>query len=58
MACSLGFMVMEFVSGFSLDGHSDSGFFLVAHASLCQDRLQQEGCWEAEGHVESPFDLS
>ena len=46
-----------FVSGFSLDGRSDSGFFLAVHASLCQDRLQQEGCWEVGGHMESPFDL-
>ena len=33
-----GFMVMGFVSGLSLANHSDSESFLVAHASLSQDR--------------------
>ena len=35
-----GFMVMGLVSGLSLANHSDSGSFLVAHASLSQDGFQ------------------
>ena len=35
-----GFMVMELVSGLSLGNHSDSEFFLVAHALLNQDGCQ------------------
>ena len=41
-----GFMVMGLVSGLSLANHSDSGSFLVAHASLSQDGFQWEGFWE------------
>ena len=33
----LGFMVMGFVSWWSLANHSNSESFLVAHASLSQD---------------------
>ena len=33
-----GFMLMGLVSGLSLANHSDSESFLVAHASLSQDR--------------------
>ena len=33
-----GFMLMGLVSGLSLANHSDSQSFLVAHASLSQDR--------------------
>jgi len=33
-----GFMVMGFVSGWSVANHSNSESFLVAHASLSQDR--------------------
>ena len=54
----LGFRVMGLVSGFSLANHSDSGSFLVVHPLLSQDEFQQEGFWEVEGHVVSPFDLS
>ena len=32
-----GFMLMGLVSGWSLANHSNSGSFLVAHASLSQD---------------------
>ena len=52
------FMVMGLVSGLSLAKPSDSGCFLVAHAMLSQDGRQRRGFWEAEGHMESPFDLS
>ena len=34
------FMVIGLVSGLSLANHSDSGSFLVVHASLSQDGLQ------------------
>ena len=53
-----GFMVMELVSGLSLGNHSDSEFFLVAHALLSQDGCQREGFWEVVGHVVSLFDIS
>ena len=53
-----GFMVMGLVSGLSLANPSDSGCFLVAHAMLSQDGRQRGGFWEAEGHMESPSDLS
>ena len=49
-------MVMGLVSGLSLANHSDSGSLLV-HALLSQGGCQQEGFWEVEGHVASPFDL-
>ena len=39
----LGFMVMGWVSGLSLASHSDSGSFLVAHASLSQNGSQRGG---------------
>ena len=42
----LGFLVMGLVSGFSLADHSDSGSFLVAHASLSQGGFQRRGFWE------------
>ena len=42
----LRFMVAGLVSGLSLANNSDSGSFLVANASLSQDRFQQEGFWE------------
>ena len=51
-----GFMVMGPVSRFS--GQSDSGFFVLVRALLSQNGCQQEGFWEAEGHVTSPLDLS
>ena len=56
----LGFMVMGLVSGLSLANHSDSGSFLVAHASLSQDGFQQGGFWEVGRTygLASPFDLS
>ena len=38
--------------------HSDSGFFPMVHPLLRQDGCQQEGFWEMEGHMASPFDLS
>ena len=41
-----GIMVIGLVSGLSLANHSDSGSFLVAHASLSQDGFQREGFWE------------
>ena len=41
-----GFMVMGLVSRLSLANHSDSGSFLVVHASLSQDGFQREGFWE------------
>ena len=37
--------------------HSNSGSFLVAHASLSQDGCYQEEFWEVDGHLLSP-DLS
>ena len=52
------FMAMGLVSRLSLASHSDSGSFLVVHASLSQDGCQREGFWEALGHMVSPFDLS
>ena len=51
-------MVMGLVSGLSLANHSDSGSFLVAHASLSQYRWQRGGFLEVVGHMASPFDLS
>ena len=51
-------MVMGLVSGWSLANHSNSGSFLVAHASLSQDEYWQEEFWEVGGHAVSPFDLS
>ena len=51
-------MVIGFISGLSLANHYDSGSFLVVHALLSQDGCQQEGFWEMEGHVVSPFDLA
>ena len=41
-----GFMGMGLVSRLSVANHSDSGSFLVAHASLGQDGFQQGGFWE------------
>ena len=38
--CSLGFMVMELISGLSLSSHSDSDPFLVVHTSFRQDECQ------------------
>ena len=49
---------MGLVSGWSLANHSNSGSFLVAHASLSQDECWREGFWEVGGHVASPFHLS
>ena len=54
----LGFMVMGLVSGLSLASHSDSESFLVVHPLLSQDGHRQEGFWEVEGYMASPFDLS
>ena len=54
------FMVMGLVSELSLADHSDSGFFLVEHASLSQNGFQQKGFWEvgrAYGLL-YPFDFS
>ena len=51
-------MVMGLVSRLSLANHYDSGSLLVVHALLSQDCCQQEGFWEVEGHVVSPFDLA
>ena len=53
-----GFMVMGLVSGWSLANHSNSGSFLMAHASLGQDGCWREGFWEVDRHSVSPFDLS
>ena len=50
-------MVMGLVSGSSLANHSNSWSFLVAHTLLRKNGCQQ-GFWEGEGHVASPFDLS
>jgi len=52
-----GFMVMGLVSGLSLAYYSDSGSFLMVHASLSQDGCQQGGVWEVRGHAVSPFNL-
>lgn len=52
------FMVTGLVSRFSLTSHSDSGSFLVAHASLSQNGCQREGFWAAGRHGASPVDLS
>ena len=49
---------MGLVSTLSLDNHSDSESFLVAHALFSQDGCQQGGYWDVLGHVVSPFDLS
>ena len=51
-------MVTGLASGLSLASRSDSGSFLVAHASLSQDGFQQGGFWEVAGYVAAPFDLS
>ena len=53
-------MVMGLVSGLSLDNHSDSGSFLVAHTLLSQDGFQQEGFGEVKRKygLASSFDLS
>ena len=51
-------MVMGIVSGLSLANHYDSGSFLLVHALLSQEGCQQEGFWEVEGQVVSPFDLA
>ena len=53
-----GFMVMGSLSGWSLAGHSDSGAFRVAPASLSQGGCRRGGFWELTGCVASPFDLS
>ena len=53
-------MVMGLVSGLSLADHSDSGFFLMEHASLSQNGFQQKGFREvgrAYGLL-YPFDFS
>ena len=56
-----GFMVTGLVSELSLDNHpadahtwSDSGFFLVARASLSQDRFQRAGFREVGRIYHSP----
>ena len=41
-----GFMVIGLVSRLSLANHSDSGSFLVVHASLSQGGFQRGGFWE------------
>ena len=51
-------MVMGIVSGLSLANHYDSGSFLLVHALLSREGCQQEGFWEVEGQVVSPFDLA
>ena len=51
-------MVMGLVSVWSLADHSNSESFLVAHTSLSQAGCKQEGFWEVDGHVVSPFELS
>ena len=53
-----GFIVMGLVSRLSLANHSDSQSSLVVHALLRQYGCWQEGFWEVEGHMGSPFDLS
>ena len=56
-----GFTVMGLVYGLSLASNSDSGSFLVVHASLSQDGFQREGFWEVGSlgwRLLSPFDLS
>ena len=62
MAHCLGFLVVVgLVFGLTLTSHlacahtwSDSGFFLVARASLSQDRFQREGFWEVGRIYQSP----
>ena len=51
-------MVLGLVSSLSLANHSNSESFLVAHALLSQDGCWQEGFWEVDGPVVSPFDFS
>ena len=53
-----GFMAMGLVSGWSLANHSNSEYFLVAHASLNHDGCQLEGFREVDGHAVSSFNLS
>ena len=53
----VGFMVMGFVSGFSLANHSDLVSFLVVHALLNQDGYPREGFWEVVGHVADRSDV-
>ena len=53
-----GVMLMGLVSGRSLANHSNSGSFLMAHASLSQDGCWREGFWEVGRHPVSPLDLS
>ena len=53
-----GVLAMGLASELSLAIHSDAESFLVVHALFSQDGCQQEGFWEAVGHVVSPFDLS
>ena len=52
-----GLQSQGFVSGLSLASHSDSESFLVVHPLLSQDGGRQEGFWEVEGYMASPFDL-
>ena len=52
-----GFMVMGFVSGFSVANHSDLEFFLVVHTLLHQDGYHREGFWEVAGHVADSTDV-
>ena len=42
----LCFMVMGFISRWSLANHSDSESFLVVPAFFSQDECQQGGLWE------------
>ena len=53
-------MVIGLVSELSSANHSDSGSFLVAHASLSQDGFQQAGFWHVGKtyRLVSPFGLS
>ena len=54
---SSGFIVMGLISRLSLANYSDSGSFLVVHASLSQDGSHQEEFSEVVGHRVSPLDL-
>ena len=49
---------MRLVSRLSLANHSDSGFFLVAHASPSQDGFHWEGSWKDRTYgLVSPIDF-
>ena len=61
MACRVGFMIMELVSGLSLANHSDSGSFRwPAHCSAKMDSSERDS-GRLAGHMNwrlTPFDFS